>query len=159
MAAKETETERFWMRIPVKLARQIERRAKAEGLSKTDWVRNAINEALEPSSEIDFAIMDSLRDLRARLDKIEARSFHENSALIHLGLIALREITHSHTAAVMAAALTGKTDAAAIHEIVDRQAGIDFEKLREEALGDLSELRNEARIKAGKQADSDGVFT
>lgn len=159
MAAKETETERFWMRLPVKLARQIERRAKAEGLSKTDWVRNAINEGLEPSSEIDFAIMDSLREVTARIDKLEARTFHENSALIHLVLILLREATHSHTAAVVAAALTGKTDAEAIRELVDGQATIDFEKIRKEALDDLADLREEARTKAGRQADSDGVFT
>jgi hypothetical protein len=93
MASKETESERFWMRLPKTLGRQIETRAKAEGLNKTEWVKNAIAEALGPSSQIDFAIMDALRELRARLDQLEARTFHENSTFLHLGLIVLKTVS------------------------------------------------------------------
>jgi hypothetical protein len=159
MAAKETESERFWMRLPKTLSRQIENRAKAEGLNKTEWVRNVITEALAPSSEIDFAIMDAIRELRARLDQLEARTFHENSAFLHLGLIALRENTHAHTAAIAAAALAGKTDPKAIREVVTREAERQFQKIHDEVIRDLNELRDEARIKASRQDAGDGDFT
>jgi hypothetical protein len=155
MAAKETDSERFWMRLPKTLSRQIEARAKAEGLNKTEWVRNAITEALAPSSEIDFAIMDTLREMRARIDKLEARTFHENSAFLHLGLIALRETTYAHTAAIAAAALAGKTDTNAIREVVTKEAERQFQKIHDEVISDLTALRDEARIKAGRQAAGD----
>ena len=156
MAAKETESERFWMRLPKTLGRQIEARAKAEGLNKTEWVRNAITEALAPSSEIDFAIMDALRELRVRIDQLEARTFHENSAFLHLGLIALREGAYAHTAAIAAAALAGKTDASAIRDVVAREAERQFQKIHDEVISDLTELRDEARIKGSRQAAGGG---
>jgi hypothetical protein len=158
MAAKETESERFWMRLPKTLGRQIEARAKAEGLNKTDWVRNAIIEALAPSSEIDFAIMDTLRELRARIDQLEARTFHENSAFLHLGLIALRETTHAHTAAIAAAALAGKTGTDAVREAVVREAERQFQKIHDEVISDLTKLREDARVKASRQANGDEVI-
>ena len=157
MAAKETESERFWMRLPKTLSRQIEARAKAEGLNKTEWVRNAITEALNPSSEIDFAIMDTLREMRARIDQLEARTFHENSAFLHLGLIALREGTYAHTAAIAAAALAGKTGTDTIREAVAREAEKQFQKIHDEVIDDLTALREDARVKAARQANGDGV--
>ena len=159
MASKETESERFWMRLSKTLIRQIETRAKAEGLNKTEWVRNAIAEALGPSSEIDFAIMDTLRELRARIDRLEARTYHENSAFLHLGLIALREITHAHTAAIAAAALAGKTGTDAIRDVVAREAEKQFQKIHDDVINDLTELREDARAKAGRQAVGDGVLS
>ena len=157
MAAKETESERFWMRLPKTLSRQIDARAKAEGLNKTEWVRNAITEALNPSSEIDFAIMDVLRELRARIDQLEARTFHENSAFLHLGLIALREGAYAHTAAIAAAALAGKTNTEAIRDVVAREAEKQFQKIHDEVIDDLTALREDARVKAARQANGDGV--
>ncbi|MEZ5935884.1 MAG: hypothetical protein R3F54_29030 [Alphaproteobacteria bacterium] len=159
MAAKETESERFWMRLPKALSRQIESRARAEGLNKTEWVRNAISDALAPSSEIDFAITDTLRGIHARLDQLEARTFHENSAFLHLGLIALRETTYAHTAAVAAAALAGRTGTDAIREVISREAERQFKKIHDEVISDLTELREQARIKAGRQAVGDGDAT
>jgi hypothetical protein len=156
MASKETESERFWMRLSKTLVRQIETRAKAEGLNKTEWVRNAIAKALGPSSEIDFAIMDALRELRARIDQLEARTYHENSAFLHLGLIVLREGAYAHTAAIAAAALAGKTGTNAIRDVVAREAERQFQKIHDEVISDLTELRDEARVKARRQAAEGG---
>lgn len=148
-------TERFWMRLPKKIIREIEDRAMAAKQSKTDWVRDAIMEALSPKPDLDYAIMDSIREIRAHQDRQESRSFHENSALIHLMLITLRETTHASTGAIAAASLSGGTDAGTMRDLVFEESRAEFERIHDEALSDVSALRGEARSLARCQADSE----
>lgn len=148
-------TERFWMRLPKKVIREIEDRAMSAKQSKTDWVRDAILEALSPKPDLDYAVMDSIREMRAHQDRQEARSYHETSALIHLMLIMLRETTHASTGAIAAASLAGGTDTRTMRGLVLEEAQAEFEKIHDEALSDVSDLRANARILARRQGDSE----
>lgn len=169
MSDTEPVTERVWTRVPLDLAEQIEARASAVGLNKSEWIRNALAAIVVEGSDSDQDITKTIKEqmsilddrltqeLSERIAALESRMFHENSALLHLILVVLREATHASTASLSAATSIGFSDEAAAKkkgDLVFDQAETEYRRLYDQVVADVKTIRDKAKADSRKLIES-----
>lgn len=154
-------SERLWTRVSLAQSAEIEERAQQDGLNKSDWIRRIVSDALlmKSAQEQVAAQTDHVsRDLCHRIDQLETRMFHENSAMIHLGLTILMHTANASAAAQAGAASTGFFDEEGAKEM-RRTIELAGQGLYERAFAELKtalkDLRDKAKEKANDPASVD----
>lgn len=148
-------TERVWATVPRSVNEEIETRAAADGLKKPEWIRSQLvalmerNEDGQPSAGPDIERLAIT--LEARFEQLEARIFHENSAMLTLGFEIFKEAIHANIAAMSAttsAAPADDEEAQARNRYVFAEAEAHFNRRNDELFAALKAQRDEAKVKS-----------
>ena len=148
-------TERVWATVPKSVNDEIETRAAADGLKKPEWIRSqlgALMELYEDGQQTDGPDIERLAIyLQARFEQLEARIFHENSAMLTLGFEIFKEAIHANIAAMSvttSAAPADDEEAQAKNRYVFADAEAHFNRRNDELFAALKAQRDEAKTKS-----------
>ena len=148
-------TERVWATVPRSVNDEIETRAAADGLKKPEWIRSQLVALMERHEEGSQAAGPEIERLaaclEARFAQLEARIFHENSAMLTLGFEIFKEAIHASIAAMSAttsAAPADDEEAQAKHRYVFADAEAHFNRRNDELFALLKAQRDEAKVKS-----------
>ncbi len=156
MTATQADSERVQTRVSQEVNDEIEARAKARGLSKSEWIRVVIlaaveQDAAEAGQGSSTTIDDLGAYLEARFEQLEARIFHENSVTLHLVFETFREAVHASTTGMSGASEALPNDDAEAEErrrFLFSAAETEFARRREELIAHLKDMRDRAKTKS-----------
>lgn len=148
-------TERVWATVPRSVNEEIEARAAADGLKKPEWIRSQLVALMERNDKGRHTAGPDIARLaiylEARFEQLEARIFHENSAMLTLGFEIFKEAIHANIAAMSATTPSAPADeeeAQAKHRYVFAEAEAHFNRRNDELFALLKAQRDEAKVKS-----------
>ncbi len=148
-------TERVWATVPKSVNEEIETRAAANGLKKPEWIRSQLVALIERNEEGCHTTGPDIARLaiylKARFEQLEARIFHENSAMLTLGFEIFKEAIHANIAAMSATTSSAPADeekAQAKNRYVFAKAEVHFNRRNDQLFALLKAQRDEAKVKS-----------
>jgi len=163
MPSTNKDSSRIWLRLSDDQFKQLDEARAEKGQERTDWLRHVIMRELSGQAQHERDLEQALakrmsrenaqmlQDVCHRIDQLETRMFHENSAMIHLGFTILWHLATASVAAQAAATPTGFYDEDGAEEMrstIEMAGQALYERAHAEVKPILQELRDKARDKA-----------
>ena len=163
MPSTNRDSSRIWVRLSEDQFKQLDEARAENGQDRSDWIRQVIMRELSGQAQHERDLEQALakrmsrenaqvtQDLCHRIDQLETRMFHENSAMIHLGFTILWHVATASVAAQAGAAPTGFYDEDGAEEMrftIEMAGQALYERSHAEVKPILQELRDKARDKA-----------